>query len=623
MRAIANRFRNMRFSARVVAAGLVPLVVVTGVVVMQARADVQHQDASKAKSKAAAAAAALDQLFTEWRSEMNLASHDKLLQDWYTDPASRSQHQSELNARVVAIASIYPDLIDEVCFIDGQGPEQAREVRGKPAATADLSPDESGNPFFASTMALAENQVHQHQPYVSPDSGRWVISNSSPVFVGGKPKALLHFETSLEGVRTRLAKIIGSDARMRVVTADGHIVIDTGSKEPIGHAAFQTVTQAGGLPGVVASVPVQRNETNQNRWLVVTAVPTTSIISWSRALQLALALGIAIGILLVFARRISKALTRPVEDMAATADALANGDLTSRVPVQSDDEVGIMGRAINNAADRLDTAIGEIAGETTALATAAEELNAVSSTMAETAEHSSQAATRISHEVRSVQEVLTDLAEQSTIMNQSMTDIVAQSQDASAVAESANNAAAEANDAVRRLEESSNEIGEVVKLIESIAAQTNLLALNATIEAARAGESGKGFAVVATEVKSLAQSTGDATSSIGARIEAIRTDTSAVISAIDEMRVVLEQVRDTQQSISAAAGEQAAVTAIVRQSTETAGTAAAAIGSEIDSVVASVQETAVGADQNRHVSSELAEMASRLAVLTGRFQHTS
>ena len=112
MRSLVDRFRNMRFSARVVAAGLVPLVVVTGVVVMQARADVQHQDESKAKSKSAAAAAALDQLFTEWRSEMNLASHDKLLQDWYTDPSSRAQHQAAMDTRMVAIASIYPDLIE-------------------------------------------------------------------------------------------------------------------------------------------------------------------------------------------------------------------------------------------------------------------------------------------------------------------------------------------------------------------------------------------------------------------------------------------------------------------------------------------------------------------------------
>lgn len=623
MRSLVDRFRTMRFSARVVTAGLVPLVVVTGVVVLQARADVRHQDESKAKSKSAAAAAALDQLFTEWRSEMNLASHDKLLQDWYTHPETRGQHQQEMNARMVAIASIYPDLIDEVCLIDGKGPEQAREVYGTPADTADLSPDESGNPFFESTMSLEENQVHQHAPYVSPDSGRWVISNSSPVFVNGEPAALLHFETSLEGVRTRLAKIVGDDARVRVVNGDGHVVIDTGSKEPIGHAAFKTAEQAGALSGVVASVPVQTHSTNQNRWVVETAVPATSIISWGRAIQLVLALGLAVGLLLFLAKRISKALTRPVEDMAATADALANGDLTSRVPVQSDDEVGVMGRAINNAADRLDTAIGEIAGETAALATAAEELNAVSGTMAETAEHSSQAAARISREVRSVQEVLTDLSEQSMHMNRSMTAIVAQSHDASIVAESANAAAAEANNAVNRLEESSNEIGEVVKLIESIADQTNLLALNATIEAARAGESGKGFAVVANEVKSLAQSTGDATSSIGARIEAIRNDTSAVISAIDAMRVVIEQVRDTQQSISAAAGEQATVTALVRQSTETAGTAAEAIGSEIDSVVAAVEETAVGAEQNRHVSSELAEMASRLAGLTGRFRHTA
>src|SRR5262249_45455688 len=78
---------------------------------------------------------------------------------------------------------------------------------------------------------------------------------------------------------------------------------------------------------------------------------------------------------------------------------------------------------------------------------------------------------------------------------------------------------------VGKLGESSAEVGQVIKVITSIAQQTNLLALNATIEAARAGEAGKGFAVVANEVKELAKATARATEDIGQRIEAIQADT--------------------------------------------------------------------------------------------------
>ncbi len=85
---------------------------------------------------------------------------------------------------------------------------------------------------------------------------------------------------------------------------------------------------------------------------------------------------------------------------------------------------------------------------------------------------------------------------------------------------------------VSKFGDSSTEIGQVIKVITSIAQQTNLLALNATIEAARAGEAGKGFAVVANEVKELAKETAKATEDISRKIEAIQTDTKAAVEAI-------------------------------------------------------------------------------------------
>ena len=90
------------------------------------------------------------------------------------------------------------------------------------------------------------------------------------------------------------------------------------------------------------------------------------------------------------------------------------------------------------------------------------------------------------------------------------------------------------------LDRSAAEIGEVVKLITSIARQTNLLALNATIEAARAGAAGRGFTVVATEVKQLAQETARATDDIARRVQAIQSGTSAALAAIEEVRRLVD-----------------------------------------------------------------------------------
>jgi len=113
---------------------------------------------------------------------------------------------------------------------------------------------------------------------------------------------------------------------------------------------------------------------------------------------------------------------------------------------------------------------------------------------------------------------------------------------------------------VTGLAEQAREIGDVVDLIERIAAQTNLLALNATIEAARAGEMGKGFAVVAQEVKTLANQTAKATTEIGSRIGAIQEATQQSVVDIDGIGRIMEELSGIATAIAAAVEEQAAVT---------------------------------------------------------------
>src|SRR6202042_866320 len=101
---------------------------------------------------------------------------------------------------------------------------------------------------------------------------------------------------------------------------------------------------------------------------------------------------------------------------------------------------------------------------------------------------------------------------------------------------------------MKKLGESSREIGNVIKVITSIAQQTNLLALNATIEAARAGEAGKGFAVVANEVKELAKQTAKATEEISQKIEAIQGVTKGAVTAIGEIGNIIDQTNDISNS---------------------------------------------------------------------------
>ena len=117
----------------------------------------------------------------------------------------------------------------------------------------------------------------------------------------------------------------------------------------------------------------------------------------------------------------------------------------------------------------------------------------------------------------------------------------------------------------------SEEIGEVVKLITSIAQQTNLLALNATIEAARAGEAGKGFAVVAQEVKQLAKQTAEATEQIAHKVGGIQQKTGAAVEEIRGIHQVIESVKHISTTVAGEMEEQAAATGEIARNVTAGG----------------------------------------------------
>jgi len=177
------------------------------------------------------------------------------------------------------------------------------------------------------------------------------------------------------------------------------------------------------------------------------------------------------------------------------------------------------------------------------------------------------------------------------------------------------------NESVAKLGASSQEIGDVVKAITSIAEQTNLLALNATIEAARAGEAGKGFAVVASEVQELAQETARATEDISKRVEAIQADTAGAVEAISQITSVIAEINDFQATIAAAVEEQTATTNEMSRSVQEAAGGTTQIASNITGVATAADSTTQARTQTRTAVDELSRMAADLRSTVGRFSY--
>jgi len=153
----------------------------------------------------------------------------------------------QIGAALAYLEQLYPTSIGEACVIDRSGHEVARVVFGKHASFADLSPDESGNPFFKPTFAMPAGVVYQAPPYVSPDTGEWVISNSTVVpSPDGHSRAFFHFEVGIESFRRAAAE--SHTARLLVLApGSGRIVIDAAVPQrkgkPLGRKASPSLTR--------------------------------------------------------------------------------------------------------------------------------------------------------------------------------------------------------------------------------------------------------------------------------------------------------------------------------------------------------------------------------------------
>ena len=253
------------------------------------------------------------------------------------------------------------------------------------------------------------------------------------------------------------------------------------------------------------------------------------------------------------------------------------------------------------------------------LASSSEELTSVSTQIGITADETTKQTQIVAAASSEVDQNVQTVAAGADEMSASIKEISHSATNAMKVTDQAVDMSRMTAQTMKRLEESSNEIGKIIKVITSIAQQTNLLALNATIEAARAGEAGKGFAVVATEVKELARQTARATEDIGRKVDSIQSETHAAVKAITDVSDIINQINDISNSIASAVEEQTASTAEISRNVANAAQSTAEISGNIARVAASAEQNSDGAKQTKQAASELARTASELQQLVSRF----
>jgi methyl-accepting chemotaxis protein len=355
-------------------------------------------------------------------------------------------------------------------------------------------------------------------------------------------------------------------------------------------------------------------------YTLLAAYPESDVASRLRGMQtIVIGCVLLVSLLVVLAQYvlITRLVLHPVKLLISR---MQNADLNTHLVEDRQDEIGVLAQAFDGFIHKIRETLIEVGRTTEQVANASEKLNATSQQITANSEETSAQANVVSTAAEQVCQNLQTVATGAEEMGASIKEIAKNATEAARVATSAVRTAETTNATVAKLGDSSNEIGQVIKVITSIAQQTNLLALNATIEAARAGEAGKGFAVVANEVKELAKETAKATEDIGRKVEAIQSDSKAAVDAIASIGAVIHQVNDISSTIATAVEEQNATTNEMSRNVSEAARGSGEITSNIAGVAQAAESTSRGASETEKATQELVRMSTQLRGLVEQFK---
>ncbi|MEH6797943.1 MAG: methyl-accepting chemotaxis protein [Halopseudomonas sabulinigri] len=391
-----------------------------------------------------------------------------------------------------------------------------------------------------------------------------------------------------------------------------------------GHPRLLTFVPVSGLPGV--------------EWYVGLSVDRDKAFASLTSFRISalIAALIALAAIVLLLSLLMRYLLRPLNSLGLALDNIAKGegDLTKRLPVNSDDEFGRLASAFNQFVERIHDSISQVAQTSSELNDVA--LRVVDASNANMASSDQQAA-----RTNSVAAAINELGAAAQEIARNAADASKQASDARNGAEQGSEVVSktivamqelsskisESSQTIQQLSHKTADIGRILEVIQSISEQTNLLALNAAIEAARAGEAGRGFAVVADEVRNLAHRTQISAQEIHVMIEGLRGDASSAVSLMSDSQEysqhsvsVAGQAGERLQQITLGIGEIDNMNQSVATATEEQTSVIESLNVDINDINMLNQEGVDNLQATLRACTSLEQQVARLRQLVGSFR---
>ena len=331
---------------------------------------------------------------------------------------------------------------------------------------------------------------------------------------------------------------------------------------------------------------------------------------------------------------ILNAIRAPIEEASSVLENMAKADFRSRVTGTYYGDYELIKNNVNKVVDTLNDLISKLAQSTENLSGASVQISSSTEEMAAGSQEQSAQITEVAGAVEQMTKTIMETSRNSSLASEASNNAGNIAREGGRVVEETIRGIVriaavvqQSSDTVQALGKSSDEIGEIVQVINDIADQTNLLALNAAIEAARAGEQGRGFAVVADEVRKLAERTTKATKEIAVMIKKIQKDTSEAVQAMkkgkdeaDQGKAMADKAGESLRDIILGADKVVDLVTQVAAASEQQSTTSEEISKNIDAINSVTKESTSGIQQIARAAEDLNNLALVIEELVGEFK---